>query len=196
MADPSKGREYLTEIVGHHVSGQLKIAPEHSEKDVLDLMGKPGTEDLLAFKRTFEDLSRKAGKKQFLTYYLIAAHPGCRNTHMERLRDFVRHKLGIRPEQIQVFTPTPSTYSTLMYYTGINPFTGKTVFVETSKEGRDRQKKIILGNTQENMPAKTKKPTSGNRSKFPVKGHDPKKIVRTGDKKSTGPVFPRKHKPK
>ena len=175
LADKAKGPDYLTEIVRHHVSGQLKIAPEHSEKDVLDLMGKPGTKDLLSFKRAFDDLSRKAGKKQFLTCYLIAAHPGCRDLHMTRLRDFVLNKLGIRPEQVQVFTPTPSTYSTLMYFTGIDPFTGKSVFVEKSNQGRDRQKTIILGNAK----GKPEKRNPVGRSGGHVKGYDPKKSGRT-----------------
>ena len=184
LADQANGPDYLAEIVRHHVSGQLKIAPEHSEKDVLDLMGKPGTRDLLSFKRAFDDLSQKAGKKQFLTYYLIAAHPGCRDVHMTRLRDFVIGQLGIRPEQVQVFTPTPSTYSTLMYCTGIDPFTGKSVFVEKSNEGRDRQKTIILGNTK----GKTEKRNTADRSGGYVKARDQRKLKahrhnprRTGD---------------
>ncbi len=172
LADQANGPDYLAEIVRYHVSGQLKIAPEHSEKDVLDLMGKPGTKDLLSFKRAFDDLSRKAGKKQFLTYYLIAAHPGCRDLHMTRLRDFVVGQLGIRPEQIQVFTPTPSTYSTLMYCTGIDPFTGKSVFVEKTNEGRDRQKSIILGNPK----GTSGKRHPGDRSGVYVKARDQRKL--------------------
>ena len=143
FADKKHGLSYLKEIVNHHVSGQLKIAPEHSEKEVLDLMGKPGTGDLLKFKQAFDELNRQAGKKQFLTYYLIAAHPGCLDLHMTQLKTFAKTKLGINPEQVQVFTPTPSTYSTLMYYTGIDPLTGKNVFVEKTREGCEKQKKII-----------------------------------------------------
>jgi len=179
LADKAKGPDYLAEIVRHHVSGQLKIAPEHSEKDVLDLMGKPGTKDLLSFKRAFDDFSRRAGKKQFLTYYLIAAHPGCRDIHMTRLRDFVTGQLGIRPEQIQVFTPTPSTYATLMYETGIDPFTGKSVFVEKTNAGRERQKTIILGNAK----GKTEKRKPVDRSGGHAKSHDPRKSGRTRKKK-------------
>ncbi|MBU1169668.1 MAG: YgiQ family radical SAM protein [Proteobacteria bacterium] len=145
FADQKKGRVYLQEIVNHHVSGQLKIAPEHSEKEILDLMNKPGTKDLLAFKKEFDTLSRKAGKKQFLTYYLIAAHPGCNERHMANLKTFALDKLGLLPEQVQVFTPTPSTYSTLMYATGIDPFTLKKIHVEKTHEGREKQKTLITG---------------------------------------------------
>ncbi len=75
QADEAHGNAYLKEIVEHHVSGQLKIAPEHSEEHVLARMGKPGRKSLIRFKKEFDDLSAQAGKKQFLTYYLIAAHP-------------------------------------------------------------------------------------------------------------------------
>jgi uncharacterized radical SAM protein YgiQ len=149
FADRKNGMAYLRDIVAHHVSGQLKIAPEHTEKDVLRIMGKPGPDDLIEFKRLFDTLSREAGKKQFLTYYLIAAHPGCTESHMTRLRTFAQNKLHALPEQVQVFTPTPSTHSTLMYYTGIDPFTGKSVFVEKTREGKERQKRIITGESKE-----------------------------------------------
>lgn len=144
-ADEKMGAAYVKEMVDHHVSGQLKIAPEHSEKDVLDLMGKPGIDDLLRFKKDFEQLSRKAGKKQFLTYYLMAGHPGCTLSHMARLKHFAREKLGILPEQVQVFTPTPSTVSTLMYVTGRDPVSGRPVFVEKTREGLEKQKTVITG---------------------------------------------------
>jgi len=143
FADKKSGTRYLKEVVDHHVSGQLKIAPEHTEDNVLILMGKPGKKSLLDFKESFDALSRKTGKKQFLTYYLIAAHPGCSETDMRKLKKFTREKLKINPEQVQVFTPTPSTYSSLMYYTGLNPFTGEKIFVEKSARGRENQKRIV-----------------------------------------------------
>ena len=148
FADKKKGLAYLNDIVTHHVSGQLKIAPEHSEKEVLDYMGKSGTDQLLSFKKAFDNLTRNVGKKQFLTYYLIAAHPGCNESHMLRLKSFAKEKLGMLPEQVQMFTPTPSTYSTLMYCTGLDPFTGKKMFVEKNRERRENQKKIVLGTSR------------------------------------------------
>jgi uncharacterized radical SAM protein YgiQ len=145
LADRKHGAEYLGDVVAHHVSGQMKVAPEHSERAVLELMGKPGPETLLAFRKLFMDLTRKIGKQQFLTYYLIAAHPGCTLQDMQKLRAFAQRELKLLPRQVQVFTPTPSTYATLMYRTGRDPFTGKPCFVEKTERGRERQKQAVLG---------------------------------------------------
>ena len=142
-ADSKYGDRYIEEIVTHHVSGQLKVAPEHSDKKVLDKMGKPGTESLLKFRQKFNKISKKLNKKQFLTYYMIAAHPGCSEKEMRKLKQFSSKELRLRPEQIQVFTPTPSTYSTLMYWTEKDPFTGAPCFVEKDNNRKERQKKII-----------------------------------------------------
>ena len=144
LDDDKHGNRYLEELVEHHVSGQMKIAPEHSEEDVLKIMGKPGTDSLLEFKKRFEAINRKVGKKQFLTYYMIAAHPGCSDKDMKRLRIFAETQLKHIPEQVQIFTPTPSTYSSLMYWTEIDPFCKKTYFVEKTPQGRERQKRIFL----------------------------------------------------
>ena len=145
LADGKQGDAYLQEIVAHHVSGQLKVAPEHTEDTVLAAMGKPGKAALLAFRDRFNALTRKAGKKQFLTYYMIAAHPGCTQQDMKALKRFAADELHTRPEQVQVFTPTPSTYSTLMYWTEQDPFTGEPCYVEKSARGREQQKKVLLG---------------------------------------------------
>jgi uncharacterized radical SAM protein YgiQ len=136
--------EYMHELVNHHVSGQLKVAPEHSQEDVLEKMGKPGNKDLLIFKEKFDLYSKSAGKNQFLTYYMIAAHPGCSEVDMWKLKEFSSKKLNINPEQVQIFTPTPSTYSTLMYYTEQDPFTNKPLFVEKNPERKQKQKQIIV----------------------------------------------------
>ena len=144
LADKENGEKYMREIVCHHVSGQLKVAPEHSEKRVLDMMGKPGREALLKFKTLFYKLTKEDGKKQFLTYYMIAAHPGCTEKDMMRLKSFAMRELKLLPEQVQVFTPTPSTYSTLMYWTEKDPFTGRSCFVEKTSRGRGKQKSTLL----------------------------------------------------
>ena len=144
LSDKSSGRLYLKELVDFHVSGQLKIAPEHTEEDVLRLMGKPGSASLLQFKKEFDALSKKSGKDQFLTYYLMAAHPGCTEKHMRALKRFTREGLKTNPRQVQIFTPTPSTYATLMYHTGLNPFTGEKISVEKSFRGREAQKRIFM----------------------------------------------------
>lgn len=144
LGDKVNGDKYLEEIVAHHVSGQMKIAPEHTEDKILDLMGKPGKNELIKFKRRFYELNKKLDKKQFLTYYLIAAHPGCNEKDMLDLKIFASEELKISPEQVQIFTPTPSTYATLMYYTEINPFTGKKIFVEKDNGKKEKQKNIII----------------------------------------------------
>ncbi|SMC37976.1 uncharacterized radical SAM protein YgiQ [Desulfocicer vacuolatum DSM 3385] len=146
LADKKHGQQYLGQIVKDHVSGQMKIAPEHTEKGVLELMGKPGeTKALVAFKNRFDTLSKKADKKQFLTYYFMAAHPGCQKKDMGALRQFVQKELGIHPEQVQIFTPTPSTYATLMYVTGFNPFSMEKIFVEKNVPEKEKQKQMITG---------------------------------------------------
>lgn len=144
LDDKQYGNEYLKEIVQHHTSGQMKIAPEHSEDKVLDLMGKPGKRYLTEFRDKFYQYSKEVGKNQFLTYYMIAAHPGCTESDMHKLKEFTSEKLAISPEQVQVFTPTPSTYSTLMYYTEIDPFTGKKLFVEKDINKATLQKNIAV----------------------------------------------------
>lgn len=143
FSDMKKGRKYLEQIVKHHVSGQMKVAPEHTEPHVLSLMGKPHVNSLIEFKKIFDSLCEKMDKRQFLTYYLIAAHPGCTMGDMEKVKAFTRDKLKIRPEQVQIFTPTPSTCSTLMYYTGCSPFTGQKLFVEKEGARKERQKNIV-----------------------------------------------------
>lgn len=147
LADKNDGERYLKELVLHHVSGQMKIAPEHSEPIVLEKMGKPGCDRtaLLKFRELFYKFTKEAGLRQFLSYYLMAAHPGCGTEDMKRLKTFALKELGTVPEQVQVFTPTPSTYSTLMYWTERDPFTGKPCFVEKSVKGREEQKAILAG---------------------------------------------------
>ena len=142
-ADPSCGARYIEELARHHVSGQLKLAPEHAAARVLRLMGKPGTASLLAFKEQFEDANRKAGKRQFLTYYFIAAHPGCTDDDMRELKRFATQRLRLTPEQVQVFTPTPSTWSTAMYYTATDPSTGAALHVAKGLREKQNQKDLI-----------------------------------------------------
>ncbi len=144
LADAQHGDEYLKEIVNNHVSGQLKLAPEHSQDNVLAMMGKPGRDKLVEFKRRFDQYSNQAGKKQFLTYYLIAAHPGCTEKDMQQLKNFVSRELHISPEQVQLYTPLPSTYSALMYYTGLDPFSYKSIYIEREPARREKQKRILV----------------------------------------------------
>ena len=91
----------------------------------------------------FDQITQAAGKEQYLTYYLIAAHPGCSEQDMQRLKSFTSQKLKVNPEQVQIFTPTPSTYSSVMYYTGLDPFTRQPIFVEKDLRRKKQQKEIL-----------------------------------------------------
>ena len=143
LNDRRFGNRYLEEIVENHVSGQLKIAPEHTDPAILKLMGKPGVENLIKFKEKFDALNSKSGKNQFLTYYFIAAYPGCDEKDMHTVRKFVSKTLNTNTEQVQIFTPTPSTYASVMYYTEMNPFTMEPIFVEKSLLRKNIQKEIL-----------------------------------------------------
>jgi uncharacterized radical SAM protein YgiQ len=143
-ADKKHGYEYLKEMVDHHISGQMKVAPEHTNDEVLHHMGKPGKQTLIDFKAMYDRLNKESGKQQFLTYYLIAAHPGCEEKHMHELKQFTTHELKMNPEQAQVFTPTPGTYSAVMYYTELDPFTKKKIFVEKDQRRKEKQKEIVV----------------------------------------------------
>ena len=141
--DRKNGQGYVDLIVRDHVSGQLKIAPEHVSEEVLNLMGKPGPNVLLDFKDMFDESNDRQGKKQFLTYYFMAAHPGCGNRAMEELGRFAHTELKTNPEQIQVFTPTPSTVSTLMYYTRRDYADKRNVWSEHVPQLKQKQKDIV-----------------------------------------------------
>ena len=157
LNDQEYGKHYLEELVKHHISGQMKIAPEHSEDSVLQRMGKPGKAFLLQFRELFEDINRRAKKEQFLTYYLIAAHPGCTLNDMKSLKRFAGRELKMNPEQVQIFCPAPSTYSALMYYTETDPFTGKKIFVEKEPRRKEQQKNAVITKNRTDSTNKSKK---------------------------------------
>jgi uncharacterized radical SAM protein YgiQ len=143
MADRRAGQAYVDALAGAHVSGQLKIAPEHTAPEVLALMGKSGR-DLLPFRKRFLQASRAAGKRQYLTYYFMAAYPGTTDEHMRQLKSFCRTRLKIAPEQVQIFTPTPSTFAALMYWTEKDPFSHRRLFVEKDPVRKQSQKNQLL----------------------------------------------------
>ena len=144
-ADKKHCISYMQELVKHHISGQLKVAPEHASPGVLKLMGKPQPKSLINFKEFFDKTNKSSGQKQFLTYYFIAAHPGCTEVDMRELKSFATRELKINPQQMQIFTPLPSTYSALMYFTEIDPSTGRKIFVEKNTAKKQRQKDIVVG---------------------------------------------------
>ncbi|MDR3238454.1 MAG: YgiQ family radical SAM protein [Spirochaetia bacterium] len=144
LADEKNGEAYLRELVEHHISGLMRIAPEHSSPHVLELMGKPSSDKLIAFRNMFEKIIKKTGKKTGLSYYLMAAHPGCSLEDMSDLQKVAGVKKGPIPASVQIFTPTPSTLSTLMYYTGKDARSGDPVFVERDMGKKQKQKRSVM----------------------------------------------------
>ena len=140
MADPDD--TFFKELVEYHVSGQLKVAPEHCAPNTLAYMGKPPIETFNKFKDKFYELSRKAGKKQYLVPYLMSSHPGSTLKDAVYLAEYL-YKNHMRPEQVQDFYPTPGTVSTCMFYTGLDPYTLKPVFVEKTAEGKALQRALL-----------------------------------------------------
>ncbi len=137
-----KNTEFLDELVEHHVSGQLKVAPEHASNKVLDYMGKPHIEVYEDFEKRFYASTRKCGKEQYLVPYLMSSHPGCTLAEAVELAVFLK-KHNIRPEQVQDYYPTPGTISTAMFYTGLDPYTMEPVFVPRSKEDKAMQRALL-----------------------------------------------------
>ncbi len=148
LEDKKYGKAYLNQLVNRHTSGQLKVAPEHTDDYVLKLMGKPDKTSLSQFGEMFSKAVSKDKKDQFLTYYLIAAHPGCTDGEMRKLKTYTSKHLRINPEQVQIFTPLPSTYSALMYYTGKDPFTGRDIYVEREINKKQKQKDIVTSKSK------------------------------------------------
>lgn len=135
--------KYAEELIHFHVSGRLKVAPEHSADHVLEIMRKPGFEKFVFFKKYFDEVCRKHGMNQQLIPYLISAHPGCTAADMAELA-VITKELGYRLEQVQGFTPTPMTLATVIYYTGVHPYTLKPVFVEKSASKRKEQNSFFF----------------------------------------------------
>ena len=140
LADRS--RDFLRELCQYHVSGQLKVAPEHVAAPVLALMGKPEHKVYEQFTQEFRNMNRKLGKEQYLVPYLMSSHPGSTLKEAVRLAEYCRD-LGYMPEQVQDFYPTPSTLSTCMYYTGLDPRTMKKVYVPVSPHEKAMQRALI-----------------------------------------------------
>lgn len=135
-------RTFLRELCEHHVSGQLKVAPEHISNVVLEKLGKPSVEVYKKFTKAYKDMNEKLGKKQYLVPYLMSSHPGSTLKEAVELAEFLRD-LGYMPEQVQDFYPTPSTISTCMYYTGLDPRTMQPVYVAVNPHEKAMQRALI-----------------------------------------------------
>ncbi len=144
LHDKKYGEKYLEELIKYHISGQLKIAPEHLNDKVLYLMGKPSNEKLKDFIKLFYGLNKKFNKKQFLTYYFIVSHPGCTLKMTKKLKNNISKILKAVPEQVQIYTPLPLTWSSVMYYTERNPFTGEKIQVVKDLKIKRLQKEILV----------------------------------------------------
>ncbi|WP_352408833.1 YgiQ family radical SAM protein [Lawsonibacter hominis] len=137
-----KSGEFFAELVQHHVSGQLKVAPEHCVDGVLDYMGKPHIAVYERFKQKYDRLNQRYGKQQYLVPYLMSSHPGCTMDDAVRLAEWL-NRTGRQPEQVQDFYPTPGTLSTCMYYTGIDPRTMKPVYVPKDPHEKAMQRALM-----------------------------------------------------
>ncbi len=133
---------FLEELCEYHVSGQLKVAPEHVADPVLQMMGKPENSVYRSFVKKYERINERLGKKQYLVPYLMSSHPGSTLKEAVTLAEYLRD-LGYMPEQVQDFYPTPSTISTCMYYTGLDPRTMKPVYVPTNPHEKAMQRALI-----------------------------------------------------
>ena len=172
-----KKQEFLDELCRYHVSGQLKIAPEHISEPVLAHMGKPGKEVYMKFARAFMKKNKEIGKEQYLVPYFISSHPGCNLTSAIELAEFLRDT-GRHPEQVQDFIPTPGSASTAMYYSGIDPFTGKKVLVVQNPHQKAMQRALMQYRNPRNRQLVREALKEGNRED--LIGEGPKCLIREG----------------
>ena len=176
----------LPTLIKHHISGQLKVAPEHMAENTLKIMNKPSFSVYSAFAKRYKELNLKEGKKQFLVPYLISSHPGCSLNDAISLTEYLK-SISYMPEQVQDFYPTPSTRSTCIFYTGVDPDTFEKVYVPTNKEKQlqrallqyrlPKNKELIkeayvLANLNKKPKTKEKETNSKSVVKLKIKGQE------------------------
>ena len=144
-----KDDTFLNELCQHHISGQLRVAPEHISDNVLKRMGKPSNSVYQEFIKKFDQANKKTGKEQFIVPYLMSSHPGSTMKEAIELAEYIRN-LGYMPEQVQDFYPTPSTISTCMYYTGYDPRTMEKVYTPVTFHEKALQRALIQYKKPEN----------------------------------------------
>ncbi|WP_349407021.1 YgiQ family radical SAM protein [Clostridium perfringens] len=179
MAD--KDDTFFKELVEHHVSGQLKVAPEHVSPNVLKYMGKPAGKTYDEFRRKFFRITERLGKKQFIIPYLMSSHPGCKLEDAIMLAEYLRD-INYQPEQVQDFYPTPGTLSTTMFYTGLDPLTMEEVYIPRSKEEKAMQRALLQFKNPKNYNIVYDALVKGGRED--LIGNGPKCLIR--DKNSFG----------
>lgn len=144
-----KDETFLKELIAHHISGQLKVAPEHASDKVLKVMNKAPFAVYEAFYKRYFELNKEMGKEQYLVPYMIASHPGCGLKEAAELTEYLK-KIRYMPEQVQDFYPTPSTRSTCIYYTGIDPDTMEEEYVPRTREEKRMQRALLQYRKPEN----------------------------------------------
>jgi uncharacterized radical SAM protein YgiQ len=147
--DEKEMDEYMDQLVSRHVSGRLKVAPEHTSDDTLKIMRKPSFKHFHEFKKSYEKANEKHGLNQPLIPYFISSHPGCEEKDMANLAAETKD-MGFRLEQVQDFTPTPMTVATIIYYTGVHPYTLRPVYTAKSAKQKKNQHLYFFWYKREN----------------------------------------------
>ena len=178
-----KDDTFFRELCEHHISGQLKVAPEHIADPVLQMMGKPENSVYQAFTKKYKQINEKLGKKQFLVPYLMSSHPGSTMKEAIALAEYLRD-LGYMPEQVQDFYPTPSTISTCMYYTEVDPRTMKPVYVPKNPHEKAMQRALIQYRNPKNYDLVMEALKSADR--MDLVGFDKKCLIRPRQDKNLG----------
>lgn len=188
-----KDPAFLRELCEHHVSGQLKVAPEHISNAVLTRMGKPCVEVYRRFVQAYEAMNKKLGKEQYLVPYLMSSHPGSTLKEAVELAEYLRD-LGYMPQQVQDFYPTPSTISTCMYYTGLDPRTMEPVYVATNPHEKAMQRALIQYRNPKNYALVEEALTKAGRGD--LIGYDRKCLIRPRRRADRTAAQPQKKVPK
>jgi uncharacterized radical SAM protein YgiQ len=185
LADKKEGQAFLRDLCEHHISGQLKIAPEHVSDAVLQRMGKPGSSVYRRFMDAFAETNRQVKKKQYLIPYFIAAHPGSTLKDAVELAEFCRDQHFV-PQQVQEFYPTPGTVATCMYYTGVDPRSMEPVYVPRGGRERRMQRALLQYNRPENAAIVREALRDAGRSD--LIGNGPKALVPSERSKRPAPA--------
>lgn len=179
--------KFLRELCEHHVSGQLKVAPEHISAKVTKLMGKADKDTYLKFKKAYEQINKELGKEQYLVPYFMSSHPGAGLKEAIELAEFLRDT-GYNPEQVQDFIPTPGSISTCMYYTGLNPLTGEKVYVAKDPHDKRLQRALLQYRNPKNYDLVYEALIKANRRD--LIGYEPKCLIRPPRNKPYNTVLP------
>ena len=190
LGDP-KGDKFLQELCKHHISGRLKVAPEHVSDKVLAAMGKPAFDGYKKFTAKVDQINKNIGKDQYIIPYLMSSHPGCNLDDAIKLAEYLQ-STGHKPEQVQDFYPTPGTLSTCMYYTGLDPRTMKRIFVPKTQREKTVQRALMQYRLPVNYEiVKSALLRAGRKDLI---GHDPKALIRPGKPPKGKPRVPHKTK--